>query len=165
MNLHVKFTADAPGICIYICTYGNLAIFTAMASYEYVVLPLDGFPYKIRMQAGESELAFLQNAVGGYIEEIRTEMAVNPMFRDEGWVWARDLLHTEKVDIEGIYVNDNGLFAGRPNPALVMRGWTGAMPVMGEVVIKMTTEEFEKSLYSESVFESADDMWEKYNSL
>ena len=133
-----------------------------MTSYEYVVLPLDGFPYKIRMQPGEKELAFLQTAIGGYIEEICTEMVVHPTFKKEGWLWAHNLLHTRAAVIEGIYVNENGMFTGRPNPALSMQSWSGTVPVMGDVVIKMETEEFNKTVYSEAVFETDDAMWKVY---
>jgi hypothetical protein len=112
-----------------------------MANYQYIVLPVQGSPFKVHKKEDEEELPFLQDKVDGYIEEVRNEILLHPLF-NESWEWVKNLL-SGKAKYK-VYVNENGMRECCPNAALFIKGWSGVNPAFGNVLIKMTKKNFDK---------------------
>ena len=112
-----------------------------MPSYTYIVLPVQGKPYKVNKKRDEDELPFLQDKVDGYIEEIRNQIILHPMF-NESWVWLKALLESKAK--YKVYANEEGMYKCCPNSALFIKGWSGVNPLFGNAVIKMSDKQFEK---------------------
>lgn len=114
-----------------------------MTNYQYIVLPVQGEPYKVSLKQGENELSFLQDKVGGYIQEIRSPLDLHPLFNQNKWKWVEKLLYG-KTKFK-VYANENGLTDCVASPVLYINSsWFGLTPVMGNVVIKMTKKNFDK---------------------
>ncbi len=128
-----------------------------MANYQYIVLPISGSPYKAKMNKDEDELPFLQDKVDGYIEQIRSEVILHPMF-NESWEWVKNLLSSKAKYT--IYANEDGRAKCCPNVALFIKGWSGAHPLMGNAVIKMTKKNFDK--VNGKVWNTFDEMVKDY---
>jgi hypothetical protein len=129
-----------------------------MTHYQYIVLPVQGSPYKVHKKEDESQLDFLQDKVDGSFQEVRNPLILHPMF-NESWEWVKNLLGGKAK--YKVYVNEDGIRDCSVNCALFIKGWSGINPVMGNVLIKMTLNNFWK--VKGKVFDNFEEMVESFD--